>query len=253
MDTESFLNKLIDGLGSVFSLGLRKVRRTLDTLIDEIPGIDEIRPSRETARKGRSIAREIPKTFERELPGDAIDRSFNRLETFVSEFLGGVEISESNKITLRDLRRTNTEIYDRLTDQKRTELNAVLQNHILSGLRKSDLKEEFENILLGVEDRRGLPMINQLNLLIHDGIMEYHARTNIISAQEAGVTRMKYVGSIIVDSREFCVANAGKVFSLEAISTLWKGRQWSGKKSDNVLIHRGGFNCRHHWQPVVRR
>ena len=31
---------------------------------------------------------------------------------------------------------------------------------------------------------------------------------------------------------------------------LWASRSWSGKKSGNPLVVRGGYNCRHQWSYV---
>ncbi len=40
----------------------------------------------------------------------------------------------------------------------------------------------------------------------------------------------------------------GKVFTLEQIQQL-NQLNWQGKSGD-LFTSRGGFNCRHHWQPV---
>lgn len=254
MTISEFLNGLLASLGTQFGRGLRRIRRGYDTLVDQLPlRAGAIRSTQQSIRFGRKIRREGDQLFDDNVSSDLVVSSLDRIDAFTLKFLGGVDLTEAELADIRSLKSTNLEFYDQLSEETRSRLNATVQNHIISGLRADDLKEEIENILFGVEDRRGNPMINQLNLLLHDGIMEYHARINIISASEAGVSNLKYVGSLIADSREFCVANAGKTFSLEEIKTLWKGRRWRGKKSDNVLIHRGGFNCRHHWQPVVRR
>jgi hypothetical protein len=68
-------------------------------------------------------------------------------------------------------------------------------------------------------------------------------------ADELGLTSYVYYGSIIRDSRDFCVEHANKVFTEEEARQLWQN-DWQGKSGSDPFIDRGGYNCRHHWQPV---
>jgi hypothetical protein len=55
---------------------------------------------------------------------------------------------------------------------------------------------------------------------------------------------------VIRDSREFCRNNVGKTFTEEEINSKWQG-SWAGKAPGDPFIVRGGYNCRHHWLPIV--
>ena len=42
----------------------------------------------------------------------------------------------------------------------------------------------------------------------------------------------------------------GGLFTIDEVKQLWASRLWSGKKSGNPLVVRGGYNCRHQWSYV---
>ena len=74
----------------------------------------------------------------------------------------------------------------------------------------------------------------------------------------SGLTFVKYYGDIIPTTREICrnlvngVYNKrkGGLFTIDEVRKLWTSRSWSGKKSGNPLVVRGGYNCRHQWSYV---
>jgi hypothetical protein len=68
-------------------------------------------------------------------------------------------------------------------------------------------------------------------------------------ADELGLTSFVYYGSIIRDSRDFCVEHADQVFTEEEARALWQ-QDWQGKSGSDPFLDRGGYNCRHHWQPI---
>jgi len=73
---------------------------------------------------------------------------------------------------------------------------------------------------------------------------------NIKSAQY-GLDKFLYSGSLIVDSRDFCKARVGKVFTRAEIDS-WQDMSWKGKASGrDVWTFLGGFNCRHILSPVT--
>jgi hypothetical protein len=68
-------------------------------------------------------------------------------------------------------------------------------------------------------------------------------------ADELGLTHYIYYGTIIRDSRDFCVEHVNKVFTEEEARELWQ-KEWEGKSGNDPFLDRGGYNCRHHWQPT---
>ncbi len=78
---------------------------------------------------------------------------------------------------------------------------------------------------------------------------ENHMIEGCLSFPLLGLTSYVYFGSIIRDSRDFCVEHANKIFTEEEARQLWQN-DWQGKSGSDPFIDRGGYNCRHHWQPV---
>lgn len=95
------------------------------------------------------------------------------------------------------------------------------------------------------------------------GMLERHYRTvtfdlfqaldrsaNLAYADQLGLNFAVYSGTLMVDSRPFCVAIVNKCLSRgeieEAGATEWKGK----KPFNNIYTDCGGFNCRHHWSFV---
>ena len=75
---------------------------------------------------------------------------------------------------------------------------------------------------------------------------------------DAGLTFIKYFGDIIPTTRQICryVLNGryrkrkSNLFTIEEVRQLWQRQSWSGKKSGDPLVVRGGYNCRHQWTYV---
>jgi hypothetical protein len=85
--------------------------------------------------------------------------------------------------------------------------------------------------------------------IVQDALMGFDGKFAKFRADELGLTKYIYYGSIIRDSRDFCVEHVNKVFTEEEARALWQ-REWQGKSGSDPFLDRGGYNCRHHWQPV---
>ena len=85
--------------------------------------------------------------------------------------------------------------------------------------------------------------------IVQDALMGFDGQFAKFRADELGLTSYVYYGSIIRDSRDFCVENADRVFTEDEARELWQ-QEWQGKSGSDPFLDRGGYNCRHHWQPV---
>jgi len=99
-------------------------------------------------------------------------------------------------------------------------------------------------------DRTGRNMRRYATPMVHDSLMQFDASINVAAGKEVGANEWKYYGSVIQDSRDWCIKNAGKKFSEDQIRELWATNEWQGKAPGDPFIVRGGYNCRHHWRPV---
>jgi len=99
-------------------------------------------------------------------------------------------------------------------------------------------------------DRTGRNMRRYASQMVHDSLMQFDAGINVAAGREVGATEWKYYGSIINDTRPWCVRHAGKKYSEDEIREMWANNEWAGKAPGDPFIVRGGYNCRHHWRPV---
>ena len=108
-------------------------------------------------------------------------------------------------------------------------------------------------------DRAGENMKRFAGQILNDSLRDFDATLNFNKANDAGLTFVKYYGDVIPTTREICrnlingvikSKRQGGLFTIEEVKRLWTTRSWSGKKSGNPLVVRGGYNCRHQWSYV---
>ena len=107
-------------------------------------------------------------------------------------------------------------------------------------------------------DRAGENMKRYASQILNDSLRDFDATLNFNKSRDAGLTFVKYYGDVIPTTRELCknlvngVYNKrkGGLFTINEIKDLWQSRSWSGKKSGNPFVVRGGYNCRHQFSYV---
>lgn len=114
----------------------------------------------------------------------------------------------------------------------------------------AELVDVMDGILIGGTDARGQTMAQYSSLWANDAIMNYQQQVHLKKGRDAGLSYFLYFGNVMEQSRPFCIDRAGKRFSIKQIES-WNGMTWQGK-SGPPLTHRGGWNCRHHWQPIEK-
>ena len=142
-------------------------------------------------------------------------------------------------------------IYQQADDRKRQELVNFAQDQIAKGKTNT---EDFKTAVDELKQTYGSTVTgNNLysysSQIVGDALMGFDGQFAKFRADELGLTSYVYYGSIIRDSRDFCVEHANKVFTEEEARELWQN-DWQGKSGSDPFIDRGGYNCRHHWQPV---
>ena len=97
---------------------------------------------------------------------------------------------------------------------------------------------------------QGDSFVKYASLLVTDSIMGFDGQLAKFRADELGLNSYLYYGSIIKDSRDFCRKHTGKVYTEEQINQIWANDTLQGRDQGSPFIVRGGYNCRHSWQPV---
>ena len=137
-------------------------------------------------------------------------------------------------------------VYQQSDEEEARQLVEIAQT--ATGQRQQDAIDKLHSIY--ARDRLGNNMRRYATQMANDSLAQYSASITKATANEAGITNFKYYGDVIRDSREFCRNNVGKTFTEEEINSKWQG-SWAGKAPGDPFIVRGGYNCRHHWLPIV--
>ena len=106
--------------------------------------------------------------------------------------------------------------------------------------------------------RTGENMKRYAGQILNDSLRDFDATLNFNKANDAGLTYVKYYGDVIPTTRDICRRmvsgnlnrRANGLFTIDEIQEIWSSRSWSGKKSGNPMVVRGGYNCRHQFSYV---
>lgn len=80
-----------------------------------------------------------------------------------------------------------------------------------------------------------------------------YGSTSAIVAHVSGkaeITKWRYSGPIDSVTRSWCSQHVGKEFTKEELINQWQG-SWAGKSGSDPFMDRGGYNCRHHLEPIT--
>lgn len=89
-------------------------------------------------------------------------------------------------------------------------------------------------------------LTKHFDTFLFDTLQEGDAAVNNQVRTEVGLQAAVYRGGLIETTRKKCCELNGLTWTEWEIEELSKG-EWSGKKGD-LLIFRGGWNCRHQWR-----
>lgn len=117
--------------------------------------------------------------------------------------------------------------------------------------RTEDIKTAAErlNTIYG-RDRLGNNLRRYATQLVQDSLMGFDGQFAKYRADELGLTHYKYSGTTVRDTRKHCRDIVNKVYSEDEIRRIWTTQTWQGKAQGDPFVVRGGYNCRHHWQPT---
>ena len=175
-----------------------------------------------------------------------------------------------------DLKEYQHELWERLGKPEARRIQDIFVLDVLrrqtleeiggaSRLVNREIRELFDNCFYGdgtfTELVRGLE--GKLGKLEHysytianTGLQVADAAINKHIAQTLGVKRFRYWGALDKKTRPFCKAilsgrhpNTGKPhpnnWTIEEIQNL------DNKQIPDAFLHRGGYNCRHRWLPII--
>lgn len=188
--------------------------------------------------------------------GIAVDEVVGSLDE-ISRFIqrSWADLGEAAKYTNIDKDMLDTlsgqtwDIYKQFGDDAVNSVAQAMYDQVIAGGKFSDLMTSVQGALTGHVDARGRPMTQYTKQFANDSVMHYHNQVNLKKAEDIGMNEFLYFGNIINATRQFCRIRAGKVYTRNQIDA-WT-HDWQGKAGP-AYEYRGGYNCRHHWQPMKK-
>lgn len=136
-----------------------------------------------------------------------------------------------------------------------TAIQEVLKDNIAGIGSRSELNKTLRKFIEG--SPQDAPFLNRyIKQTTNDAVMTFNAEYIQTIAEDLDVEHYYYQGTLIADSRPFCVSRAGRYFTTDEVKAWpnlkgWQGRM-AGTNSSTIFIYRGGYNCRHQLWPVSK-
>lgn len=153
--------------------------------------------------------------------------------------------------TVREMRQAINGVFAKSDDAAAMALVEFVREFRDDASRADEVADAVEQLhTIHARDRSGNNLRRYAYQQVHDALMQFNGSFTQAKAQEAGLTHYEYYGSLVRDSRDWCVGLAGQVLSQDEIREKWANSSWQGKAPGDPFVVRGGYNCRHHFMPV---
>lgn len=139
-------------------------------------------------------------------------------------------------------------------------ISNLISSNIKGKQSYDSLRTQLKDYILGTKEKNGR-LLSYVNQITSDSLNTYSAEYDKIITDVIQPQWFKYVGSIILDSRPFCKAVVDKKWVHKSeLGALSRGEVDGEKVStqgfkpntdkENIIINRGGWNCRHKFVAV---
>ena len=136
-----------------------------------------------------------------------------------------------------------------------TAIQEVLKDNIAGIGTRSELNKTLRKFIEGTDTEKAF-LNRYIKQVTNDSVMTFNAEYIQTIAEDLDVEYYLYQGTLIEDSRPFCVSRAGRYFTTEQVKDWADLGKWNGKNTNTnrttIFIYRGGYNCRHQLWPVAK-
>jgi hypothetical protein len=148
---------------------------------------------------------------------------------------------------------------DSLTAEIRQPIREALQRNVFAGSKLTDTRNYIADFLNKQEGQKYARLTRYAMTWAQDGILQYDGQIYDQFRTTYGTTHIRYIGSIINDSRPQCVRWINKYDGKIPVDKLqaeinWAFTQGSGMNiattTSSFCTYRGGWRCRHKAIPV---
>lgn len=136
-----------------------------------------------------------------------------------------------------------------------TAIQEVLKDNIAGIGTRSELNKTLRRFIEGTPEESAF-LNRYIKQTTNDAVMTFNSEYIQTIAEDLDVEYYLYAGTVINDSRAFCVSRSGRYFTTDQVKAWanlkgWDGRM-KGTNSSTIFIYRGGYNCRHQLWPVSK-
>ena len=168
--------------------------------------------------------------------GEILDNYSRKQDLYQSILKANVDITRSNLLGAG------------IRENFSNAIREVLKANIAGVGDGNQLRKTVAQFIEGTETEK--PFLQRyITQVTNDSIMGFNAEYLQTISEDLDIKYYRYSGTIIGDSRPFCVARAGRLFKKEEIEKWpdlgqWQGRM-PGTNKQTIFSYRGGYNCRH--------
>jgi hypothetical protein len=278
-EAQQQLNDLVDLMGSGIEQVQKAAKKAQQSALDALMELLATFEIKEGAFvKSQTLVRRIAKA-ERILTDVLKTSGYNAA---VSDYLGTFTTVEARTIamhrTFNDIQVASSKLSPArafVLDQATHFLNGaglaegfvqpakfLLMQQVVTGLTLADGRELLEKWAAGelsdgkkTSGRKTVSLEQYATQITRDSLFQYHGTINDLIRKEYGLDSFIYTGDIIKDSRPLCrylVQRGGEVpfAEIPALISQFPEGTVPGTNSQNFLVFRGGYSCRHGCFPV---
>lgn len=146
-----------------------------------------------------------------------------------------------DKRVLNNVRKNAVSQFQQQATLVKTKLNSTIYNASIVG---SSIANTIVTSIDVIKSNIGNPKNTIIDTF-------YKSTATIVKyvSDKASIKKWKYVGPSDEKTRAFCENHVGNEYTKEELVSQWTAT-WNGKSGSDPFIDRGGYNCRHHLEPV---
>ena len=195
-------------------------------------------------------------------------RSLEEIESLAEQVL--IEYNPSvtvdfDKLGVSQLRTMQTETIvqnmtgNGLTTEIRQPIRDAINRNVFAGAKMTETKAYLKEFLTAQKSDKMNRMTRYANVWAQDGVMQYDGMIYDQFRSVYGANYMRYVGSLIGDSRPQCVRWINKYSGKIPMNKIKSEIAWATKNGSGLNLaitestfstYRGGYNCRHKAIPI---
>lgn len=262
--SEKAADRISDGAAATQNAVFTKIRSILKEL--KIRN-DEILISRENLRLLRQLREElrfiiINPAYVKKV--DTLIGTFERMKKINDNYFGSkFNNYNANSLSLREI--TNQAIASTRSSLLESGIDArviqpvinLLNQGITQGMNIQEMEDALRVEIIGIEkgaNKRFGSLQLYVKQIVRDSLNQFARNYVQTNSKTLGLVWYYYDGSLVRDSRSYCIERAGKYFHKKEVQDS-ASKVWAGKipqtNEATIFTYCGGYNCRHEYMPVL--